>query len=107
LLSVDAEKIGNINTLADLTIAFVMNLVSAIAARKNTIPIMTLTAKHELYEDYAAKIRDLLDRKNILIKDLIDSILYILIYVSRIDMFLSLFYKAYYYGVKASTIIKR
>ena len=56
LLSADAEKIGNI-TLADLTIAFVMNLISAVAASKNTILIMTLTAKQQLYENYTGKIR--------------------------------------------------
>lgn len=32
LLSADAEKIGNV-TLADLMIAFVMNLISAVTAR--------------------------------------------------------------------------
>ena len=53
LLSADAQKIGNI-TLADLTIAFLMNLISAVASR-NTILIMTLTAKQPLYENYLEK----------------------------------------------------
>ena len=56
LLSADAEKVGNV-TLADLTIAFVMNLISAVSATKNTILIMTLTAKQQLYENYTGKIR--------------------------------------------------
>lgn len=57
LLNADAQKIGNV-TLADLTIAFVMNLISAVAASKNTILIMTLTAKQQLYENYTGKIRN-------------------------------------------------
>jgi hypothetical protein len=56
LLSADAEKIGNI-TLADLTIAFIMNLISAVSASKNTILIMTLTAKQQLYENYTRRLR--------------------------------------------------
>jgi Protein of unknown function (DUF499) len=62
LLSADAEKIGNI-TLADLTIAFVMNLISAVAASRNTILIMTLTAKQQLYENYTGKIKSSLKSK--------------------------------------------
>ncbi len=56
LLEGDGEKIGNI-TLADLTIAFIMNLVSSVASSKNTLLIMTLTAKQQLYESYTEKIR--------------------------------------------------
>jgi predicted AAA+ superfamily ATPase len=57
LLSSDAERVGNV-TLADLTIAFVMNLISAVASSRNTILIMTLTAKQQLYENYTGKIRN-------------------------------------------------
>ncbi len=62
LLGADAEKIGNI-TLADLTMAFVMNLISAVAASRNTILIMTLTAKQQLYENYTAKIKSSIKSK--------------------------------------------
>jgi len=50
LLSADAEKIGNV-TLADLMIAFVMNLISAVTARYYSY------AKQQLYENYTGKIR--------------------------------------------------
>ena len=56
LLGADAEKVGNIS-LADLTIAFVMNLISAVAASRNAMLIMTLTAKQQLYENYTGRIR--------------------------------------------------
>jgi predicted AAA+ superfamily ATPase len=65
LLSSDAEAtLGNI-TLADLTIAFIMNLISAVAASRNTILIMTLTAKQQLYEKYSEKIRSSLKSKSL------------------------------------------
>lgn len=55
LLKADTEKIGN-GTLASLTIAFLMELISAIAASINSCLILTLTDKQRLYEDYTAEI---------------------------------------------------
>ena len=55
LLNADSDKIGN-RTLADLTIAFVMTLISSIAASAKSCMILTLTAKQKLYESYVTKI---------------------------------------------------
>ena len=51
LLGADSVMIGKVS-LADLTIRFIMDLVSAISATKNSCLILTLTAKQQLYEKY-------------------------------------------------------
>ena len=55
LLNADSVKIGN-RTLADLTIAFVMTLISSISASAKSCMILTLTAKQKLYESYETEI---------------------------------------------------
>ena len=55
LLKADGEKQGN-RTMADLTIAFLMDLISAISASEKSCLIMTLTDKQILYEKYTSKI---------------------------------------------------
>lgn len=57
LLTADAEQVGKV-TLADLTIGFILNLISAVSASKNSVLIMTLTAKQQLYERYTEKLRE-------------------------------------------------
>jgi hypothetical protein len=61
IISADAEKIGNV-ILADLTIAFIMTLVSAISSSKNSILVMTLTAKQQLYERYTGRLSNSLSK---------------------------------------------
>ena len=55
LLKADSEKIGN-RTLADLTIGFVMDLISAVSASPRSCLVMTLTDRQKLYESYVQKI---------------------------------------------------
>src|SRR5579862_1951850 len=57
LLGADAEKIGNV-TLAELTINFIIDLVSAVSATKNTMLFITLTARQQLYEKYTDKLKN-------------------------------------------------
>ncbi len=55
LLKADGEKQGN-RTMADLTIVFLMDLISAISASDKSCLILTLTDKQTLYEKYTSKI---------------------------------------------------
>jgi len=55
LLGADSIKVGNVS-LADLTIRFIMDLVSATSATKDSCLILTLTAKQQLYEKYTESI---------------------------------------------------
>jgi hypothetical protein len=56
LLQADSEKIGN-TTLAELTVTFLQNLISAVSAVKNSVLVLTLTAEQQLYQKYASKVR--------------------------------------------------
>lgn len=56
LLQADAERIGN-TTLAEMTVTFLQNLISAVSAVKNSVLVITLTAEQQLYRKYAAKVR--------------------------------------------------
>lgn len=55
LLGADSTIVGKVS-LADLTIHFIVGLVSAISATKNSCLILTLTAKQQLYEKYTESI---------------------------------------------------
>lgn len=57
LLKADSRRIGNVS-LADLTIAFIQDLIRAIASVNNCMLIITLTASQKLYESYSKKMRD-------------------------------------------------
>lgn len=57
LLKADSIKVGNIS-LAELTIAFIQDLVRAVASTKNCMLIITLTATQKLYEAYSRKVKD-------------------------------------------------
>jgi hypothetical protein len=73
IISADAEKIGNV-ILADLTIAFIMTLVSAISSSKNSILVMTLTAKQQLYERYTGRLSSSLKSfEDFRVDDLVDN----------------------------------
>jgi len=56
LLKASAEKIGDTN-LSDLTISFILNLISAVSTTKDSMLIITLTGKQSLYERYVASFR--------------------------------------------------
>lgn len=43
---------------ANLTILFLMELISAMASSKNSCLILTLTGRQQLYEDYVKKVKD-------------------------------------------------
>lgn len=60
LLKATAEKIGDTN-LSDLTISFVLNLISAVSATKDSMLIITLTGKQSLYERYATDLKKRLE----------------------------------------------
>jgi hypothetical protein len=51
LLGADSVIVGKVS-LADLTIRFIMDLVSAISATNNSCLILTLSAKQQLSEKY-------------------------------------------------------
>ena len=62
LLKTSSEKVGE-TTLSDLTISFMLNLVSAVNSSKNSMLIISLTAKQQLYADYTDKFKRELERK--------------------------------------------
>ena len=55
LLGADSVTVGRVS-LADLTIRFIMDLVSVISTTSNSCLILTLTAKQQLYEKYVDSI---------------------------------------------------
>ena len=55
LAKVDTIKIGN-KTLADLTITFIMDLISVVSASEKSCMILTLTDKQKMYDSYAQRI---------------------------------------------------
>lgn len=57
LLKASAEKVGDV-TLSDLTLSFILNLISAVASSKNSMLIISLTGKQSLYERYVQKFKD-------------------------------------------------
>jgi len=56
LLKASAEKIGNTD-LSELTISFVLNLISAVSATRNSMLIITLTGMQRLYEKYVMEFK--------------------------------------------------
>jgi len=61
LLKADSDKVGNV-TLADLTIAFIQDLIRAVSSVNRCVLIITLTATQKLYESYTKKVRSVVDR---------------------------------------------
>lgn len=61
LLQADAEKLGN-TTLAEVTVTFVQNLISAVSSVKNSVLVITLTAAQQLYEKYADQVKQAIKR---------------------------------------------
>jgi predicted AAA+ superfamily ATPase len=51
LLKAAAKKVGEV-TLSDLTLSFVLNLISAVASTRYSMLIISLTGKQSLYERY-------------------------------------------------------
>ena len=62
LFKADGILVGK-KTLGELTILFVMELISAVAASQRAFLVLTLTEKQNLYEAEASDIRSKLDRK--------------------------------------------
>jgi len=64
LLGADSTIVGKVS-LAELTIRFIMDLISSISSTKNSCLILTLTAKQQLYEKYteslSSKIKSIKD----------------------------------------------
>jgi hypothetical protein len=61
LLQADAEKLGN-TTLAEVTVTFIQNLISAVSSVKNCVLVITLTAAQQLYEKYAGRVKQAIKR---------------------------------------------
>lgn len=62
LFKADGIKVGT-KTLGELTILFIMELISAVASTQKACLILTLTETQNLYEVYSEDIRDKVNRK--------------------------------------------
>ncbi|MEN3052978.1 MAG: DUF499 domain-containing protein [Candidatus Methanosuratincola petrocarbonis] len=56
LLRAAAREVGKV-TLADLTLSFIIHLISAVATSKNSMLIITLTGKQSLYERFVKRFK--------------------------------------------------
>lgn len=61
LLQADSEKLGN-TTLAEITVTFLQNLISAVSSVRNSVLVITLTASQQLYEKYADQVKQVIKR---------------------------------------------
>ena len=62
LFKADSIKAGA-KTLGEITIPFIMDLISAVASTQRACLILTLTENQSLYEDYSRSIRDKINKK--------------------------------------------
>lgn len=62
LFKADGIKVGT-KTLGELTILYIMELISAVASTQRACLILTLTENQNLYEVYSESIRDKVNRK--------------------------------------------
>jgi hypothetical protein len=56
LLQAEATKVGDTN-LANLTVAFILSLVSVVSSTKDSMLVISLTGKQKLYEEYSRKLK--------------------------------------------------
>jgi hypothetical protein len=56
LLQAEAIKVGDTN-LSNLTVAFILSLVSVVSSTKDSILVISLTGKQKLYEEYSRKLK--------------------------------------------------
>jgi hypothetical protein len=68
LLKADSDRVGNV-TLADLTIAFIQDLIRSVSSVDKCVLIITLTARQKLYESYTERVRSIVDKGNKSITD--------------------------------------
>jgi hypothetical protein len=61
LLKASAKKVGE-TTLSDLTLSFILNLISAVASSRNSMLIISLTGKQSLYERYVQTFKNAYQR---------------------------------------------
>jgi len=60
LLQAEAVKVGDTN-LCNLTVDFVVTLVSAVSSTKDSMLVISLTGKQKLYEEYRTRLKGRLD----------------------------------------------
>ena len=63
LFKADGIKVGTKTTLGELTILYIMELISAVASTQRVCLILTLTENQNLYEMYSEDIRNRVNRK--------------------------------------------
>jgi hypothetical protein len=60
LLQAEAIKVGDTN-LCNLTITFILMLISAVSSTKDSMLVITLTGKQKLYEEYRKRLKQRID----------------------------------------------
>jgi len=60
LLQAEAEKVGDTN-LCNLTVDFILTLVSTVSSTKDSMLVISLTGKQKLYEEYRKKLEQRID----------------------------------------------
>jgi hypothetical protein len=60
LLQAEAIKVGDTN-LCNLTIAFILMLISAVSSTKDSMLVISLTGKQKLYEEYRKRLKQRID----------------------------------------------
>ncbi len=70
LLQAEAEKVGDTN-LCNLTIDFILTLISAVSSTKDSMLVISLTGKQKLYEEYRKKLKQRIDE---LLVEKVDSV---------------------------------
>jgi hypothetical protein len=60
LVQAEGIKVGDTN-LSDLTIAFILMLISAVSSTKDSMLVITLTGKQKLYEEHRKRLKQKID----------------------------------------------
>ena len=60
LLQAEAIKVGDTN-LCNLSIAFILTLISAVSSTRDSMLVITLTGKQKLYEEYRKRLKQKID----------------------------------------------